>query len=82
MIVCICRGASDRRIASVIEDGARSIRDLQRCGIGDQCGGCHNMLRKMLATAADDRAAMAAAGLADPKAASDAAALRTQNALP
>ena len=61
MIVCICRGASDRTITDAIDDGARSLRDLQRCGIGDQCGSCHNVLRKMLAVAAAERAAMAAA---------------------
>ena len=34
-----------------IENGATSVRDLQRCGIGDQCGSCHNSLRAMLAAA-------------------------------
>ena len=61
MIVCICRGASDRTVNQAIDDGARSLRDLQRCGIGDQCGSCHNFLRKMLAGAAAEREAMAAA---------------------
>ena len=40
-----------------IDKGAESIRDLQRCGIGDQCGSCHNSLRSMLARAAADSAA-------------------------
>jgi len=61
MIVCICRGASDRTVNQAIDDGARSVRDLQRCGIGDQCGSCHNFLRKMLAGAAEEREAMVAA---------------------
>ena len=52
MIVCICRGKSDRDINRVIDSGASSLRDLQRCGIGDQCGSCHNALRGMLARAA------------------------------
>lgn len=60
MIVCICRGASDRTVREAIDDGARSVADLQGCGIGDQCGSCHNMLRKMLAVAASERAAIAA----------------------
>jgi len=60
MIVCICRGISDRTVSRAIDDGARSVADLRRCGIGDQCGSCHNSLRKMLAVAAADRAAMAA----------------------
>ena len=39
-----------------IDNGATSVRDLQRCGIGDQCGSCHNSLRAMLARAAADSA--------------------------
>jgi len=52
VIVCICRGASDKKIANAIDNGAASLRDLQRCGIGDQCGSCHNSLRAMLAASA------------------------------
>lgn len=52
VIICICRGKSDRDVAKAIENGATTVRDLQRCGIGDQCGSCHNSLRVMLAEAA------------------------------
>ena len=52
MIVCICRGKNERDISRAIDNGASTVRDLQRCGIGDQCGSCHNMLRTMLAQAA------------------------------
>ena len=52
MIICICRGKSDRDVSKAIENGATTVRDLQRCGIGDQCGSCHNSLRMMLAEAA------------------------------
>lgn len=52
MIICICRGKSDRDINRAIDNGAATLRDLQRCGIGDQCGSCHNSLRGMLARAA------------------------------
>jgi bacterioferritin-associated ferredoxin len=58
MIICICRGKSEREIARSIDNGASSVRDLQRCGIGDQCGSCHNSLRAMLARA-DAQAAQA-----------------------
>ena len=51
VIVCICRGANDSQINKLIDRGASSLRDLQRCGIGDQCGSCHNSLRTMLAAA-------------------------------
>ena len=52
MIICICRGKSDRDVARAIDNGATTVRDLQRCGIGDQCGSCHHSLRMMLAEAA------------------------------
>ena len=51
MIICICRAKTDRDVAEAIEAGAASIRDLQRCGIGTDCGSCHNVLRVMLAEA-------------------------------
>jgi bacterioferritin-associated ferredoxin len=57
VIVCICRGTSDRKILAAIDNGASSLRDLQRCGIGDQCGSCHNSLRAMLTAAEAERAA-------------------------
>jgi bacterioferritin-associated ferredoxin len=52
VIVCICRGASDKKILDAVDNGASTLRDLQRCGIGDQCGSCHNSLRAMLAASA------------------------------
>ena len=54
MIVCICRGASERKIQNAIDDGASSLRELQRCGIGDQCGSCHVSLRAILAASAPE----------------------------
>lgn len=60
MIICICRGKSDRDVNAAIENGATTIRELQACGIGDQCGSCHTSLRTMLA-AANARSAEAAA---------------------
>lgn len=74
MIVCICRGVSDRSIREAIDEGARSVSDLMRCGIGDECGSCHSALRKMLAAGAAGRAAMAAAGVACPACVGDVAA--------
>ena len=61
MIVCVCRGASERDVEKAIDHGAESVADLQRCGIGTECGSCHNMLREMLAEARDRDAAAATA---------------------
>jgi bacterioferritin-associated ferredoxin len=60
VIICICRGKSDRDVTRAIDHGATSVRDLQRCGIGDQCGSCHNSLRGLLAAASEAAAAAAA----------------------
>ncbi|MDQ3282308.1 MAG: (2Fe-2S)-binding protein [Acidobacteriota bacterium] len=74
VIICICRGKSDRDIAKAIDNGASTVRDLQRCGIGDQCGSCHNSLRTILAKAADAAAAppCPAHAIAEPAAAAAA----------
>ncbi|HEX8409019.1 MAG TPA: (2Fe-2S)-binding protein [Thermoanaerobaculia bacterium] len=52
VIICICRGKSEKDVMRSIDNGAATVRDLQRCGIGDQCGSCHNTLRSMIAQAA------------------------------
>jgi bacterioferritin-associated ferredoxin len=56
MIVCICRAKTDRDVLEAIEAGASSLRDLQRCGIGTDCGSCHNMLQVMIQAAATEPA--------------------------
>jgi bacterioferritin-associated ferredoxin len=63
VIICICRGKSDRDVTRAIANGASSVRDLQRCGMGDQCGSCVKSLRSMIAEASMTMpaAAMAAA---------------------
>ena len=57
VIICICRGKSENDVMRAIGKGASTLRDLQRCGIGDQCGSCNNSLRGMLAQAASASAA-------------------------
>jgi len=48
MIVCLCRAKNERDVLGAIEAGSETLSDLQECGIGTDCGGCHNSLRKML----------------------------------
>ena len=69
MIICICRGKSERHVARAIEAGATSLADLQTCGIGDQCGSCHNSLRVLLAQANAAAAQPCPACLPEPVAA-------------
>lgn len=66
MIVCVCRGASERDVLKAIDRGASSVADLKRCGIGTECGSCHNLLRKMLAEARERDEAAAIAPVAVP----------------
>jgi bacterioferritin-associated ferredoxin len=41
MIVCICKGVSDRHIRAAVKGGAGSLRDLTReLGVGTCCGKC------------------------------------------
>jgi bacterioferritin-associated ferredoxin len=48
MIVCLCRAKNERDVLRAIEAGSETLDDLLECGIGTDCGGCHNFLRKML----------------------------------
>lgn len=66
VIICICRGQSERHIAKAIDNGAASLADLQLCGIGDQCGSCHTSLRAMLMQASAASAAPCPVHLPEP----------------
>jgi bacterioferritin-associated ferredoxin len=48
MIVCVCRGVSDRVIRAAILEGAKCVDILEGCGIGGDCGGCQETLRDMI----------------------------------
>jgi bacterioferritin-associated ferredoxin len=56
VIVCICRGMSDRDIRGAVERGANCLEKLERCGIGGDCGGCENALRNLMIEVAGPRA--------------------------
>lgn len=51
MYVCICNNVTERDIQDAIENGASSVRDLNRqlC-VGNQCGKCTCEARKLLKT--------------------------------
>ncbi|MCK6551379.1 (2Fe-2S)-binding protein [Myxococcota bacterium] len=49
MIVCLCRAVSDRKILSVIQEGASTVREVTaKCGAGGGCGACKPMIAGML----------------------------------
>ena len=51
MILCMCRGVSDRRVLDAIRSGARTLEDVAaRCeGAGGDCGTCRDQLAELLA---------------------------------
>ncbi|MFL5458673.1 MAG: bacterioferritin-associated ferredoxin [Myxococcales bacterium] len=53
MLVCVCRGVSDRELRDVLARGASTLRDVGRaCGAGTDCGSCRDLLRNMLGSCA------------------------------
>jgi bacterioferritin-associated ferredoxin len=41
MILCLCRGVSEREVVEVVERGATTLAEVRRqCGAGTDCGSC------------------------------------------
>jgi bacterioferritin-associated ferredoxin len=52
MVVCHCRGVSDRQVRAAIDDGARTLAEVgARCGAAQECGGCRFTVKDLLALA-------------------------------
>jgi bacterioferritin-associated ferredoxin len=49
MIVCVCRGVSDREVRRHIDEGASCLQLLGEKRIGDCCGVCTGSLRELIA---------------------------------
>ncbi|AVV33895.1 (2Fe-2S)-binding protein [Halomonas sp. SF2003] len=46
MYVCLCKGVSDHKIREVVEQGARSFREVrEQTGCATQCGKCGCMAK-------------------------------------
>ena len=52
MIVCNCRGVSDREVRRAIEFGAACLSELEQIGIGGDCRCCEDTLRDMISDCA------------------------------
>jgi NAD(P)H-nitrite reductase large subunit len=69
VIICHCRGVSDREIRRAIREGATSTREVaQACKASRGCGGCRPAIAEILASEVQQTAA-AAQPLATPLAA-------------
>ncbi|MBI4950578.1 MAG: (2Fe-2S)-binding protein [Myxococcales bacterium] len=57
MIVCLCRGVSDRDVERAIAAGARSLEAVRAAtGAGACCGACHPAIAERLGAAAQREA--------------------------
>ncbi len=59
MYVCLCKGITDTQIRAAVEDGAISIKEVNRTlGVASQCGKCgilaRDIVRESLADLADN----------------------------
>ena len=49
VIVCLCRGVSDRAIRAAIREGATSEESVAKmCGAGSRCGGCQPTISELI----------------------------------
>jgi bacterioferritin-associated ferredoxin len=49
MLVCHCKGVSERELRSAIQSGVCTRGDLAReCGAGSVCGGCRPLIDELL----------------------------------
>ncbi len=49
MIVCQCRGVTDRQIKRLVQEGAVSAREVaQATGAGMRCGGCRSNVKRVV----------------------------------
>ena len=49
MIVCLCRGVSDRAVRAVIRAGAETEDEVgELCGAGTCCGGCQPTITELI----------------------------------
>ena len=52
MILCLCRGVSDREVAEAVQSGASTVAEVRRaCGAGMECGTCLADIREHLEAA-------------------------------
>jgi len=49
MYICLCNAITEREIRCCVEEGARTMRDLESClGVGAGCGKCKPAAREIL----------------------------------
>ncbi len=57
MYVCLCKGITDTQIRAAVQDGANSLREVNRSlGVASQCGKCGILARDIVRASLDDLA--------------------------
>lgn len=65
MYVCICHGITDRQIRRVVDQGARSLGEVQMTlPVGACCGRCEDTARAVIGECQQHHACQADAGVA------------------
>ena len=58
MLLCLCKGVSDRVVRLAVANGASTIDGVAaRCGAGTDCGACRPMIHDLIQEAEGERAA-------------------------
>ena len=66
MIVCQCKGLTDRAIRRMVRDGARTRREVARvCAAGSSCGGCAPAIDKIIEIETERESRSVLLGLAE-----------------
>jgi bacterioferritin-associated ferredoxin len=56
MILCLCKGTTDKVINKVISGGAETVKEVgNQCGAGTCCGMCRADIRELLSLQSDKR---------------------------
>ena len=54
MIVCLCRGVSERHIEDTVAAGAKTVGEVSRaCGAATDCGACHSLVAALVEEASN-----------------------------
>jgi bacterioferritin-associated ferredoxin len=57
MYVCLCKGITDTQIRAAVQDGASSLREVNRnLGVASQCGKCGLTARDIVRESLNDLA--------------------------
>ena len=49
MILCVCKGVSDRRVRAVVDEGCQTVKDVgEACHAGTDCGVCARSIRELI----------------------------------